>query len=160
MHSIVLFLCTGNFYRSRFAEVWFNHLATQQGLPWRAESAGLAENCWTCNKGPLSPYVEDILRQEGVLSSGEPRCPVDVTPEHFERAARVIALHRREHEPVLRERFGGYARKVEYWGYADVGEVPPEECLPALRDRIAALVQELKQTQARRGASPSAGTRR
>jgi hypothetical protein len=34
----VLFLCTGNYYRSRFAEVLFNSVAGKMGLPWRASS--------------------------------------------------------------------------------------------------------------------------
>lgn len=34
----VLFLCTGNYYRSRFAEIYFNALAAQRGSPWRADS--------------------------------------------------------------------------------------------------------------------------
>jgi protein-tyrosine phosphatase len=38
----VLFLCTGNYYRSRFAEVLFNSVAGTMGLPWRASSRGLA----------------------------------------------------------------------------------------------------------------------
>jgi protein-tyrosine-phosphatase len=38
----VLFLCTGNYYRSRFAEGLFNHLASQLRLGWRADSCGLA----------------------------------------------------------------------------------------------------------------------
>ena len=37
----VLFLCTGNYYRSRFAEIFFNHLASQTSLPWHADSSGL-----------------------------------------------------------------------------------------------------------------------
>ena len=36
----VLFLCTGNYYRSRFAEVLFNSLAGKMGLPWKASSRG------------------------------------------------------------------------------------------------------------------------
>ena len=42
----VLFLCTGNYYRSRFAEELFNHLAIQRGLAWRADSAGLEVEKW------------------------------------------------------------------------------------------------------------------
>ena len=38
----VLFLCTGNYYRGRFAEVLFNSVAGKMGLPWRATSRGLA----------------------------------------------------------------------------------------------------------------------
>ena len=30
----ILFLCTGNYYRSRFAEVLFNSVAGKMGLPW------------------------------------------------------------------------------------------------------------------------------
>ena len=33
----VLFLCTGIYYRSRFAEHFFNWLAETDGLPWRAD---------------------------------------------------------------------------------------------------------------------------
>jgi protein-tyrosine-phosphatase len=37
----VLFLCTGNYYRSRFAEALFNSVAGKMGLPCRASSRGL-----------------------------------------------------------------------------------------------------------------------
>ena len=38
--KFVLFLCTGNYYRSRFAESLFNSVAGKMGLPWRASSRG------------------------------------------------------------------------------------------------------------------------
>jgi hypothetical protein len=41
--KIMLFLCTGNYYRSRFAELLFNHLAKQRGLDWQATSRGLGK---------------------------------------------------------------------------------------------------------------------
>jgi len=40
MPQTVLFLCTGNYYRSRFAEFLFNALAAEAGVDWVAESAG------------------------------------------------------------------------------------------------------------------------
>ena len=41
----VLFLCTGNYFLSRFAAQWFNHRTHQLGLEGqvRACSAGLGE---------------------------------------------------------------------------------------------------------------------
>ena len=44
----VVFICTGNFYRSRFSEYLFNALAKQQGLYWRATSRGL--KTWTVGR--------------------------------------------------------------------------------------------------------------
>ena len=38
----VLFLCTGNYYRSRYAEEIFNHQAGRDGLGWRAFSRAVA----------------------------------------------------------------------------------------------------------------------
>ena len=54
---VVLFLCTGNYYRSRFAEVLFNHLARERGLRWRAESRGLDLAIGVNNVGPISPHT-------------------------------------------------------------------------------------------------------
>jgi hypothetical protein len=36
--SGILFLCTGNYYRSRYVEELFNHRAKIESLPWRAFS--------------------------------------------------------------------------------------------------------------------------
>ena len=38
----VLFLCTGNYYRSRFAGHVFNDRARKGGIAWLADSRGLA----------------------------------------------------------------------------------------------------------------------
>ena len=69
----VLFLCTGNYYRSRFAEVLFNSVAGKLGLPWRASSRGLA-----LERGvPVTFLVKDALtlkdwseRFDNVIDSG------------------------------------------------------------------------------------------
>ena len=37
----VLFICSGNYYRSRLAEILFNHEAERVGLAWEAGSRGL-----------------------------------------------------------------------------------------------------------------------
>ena len=50
----ILFLCTGNYYRSRFAEVMFNSVAAKMSLPWKATSRGLALERGIYNIGPMA----------------------------------------------------------------------------------------------------------
>ena len=50
----VLFLCTGNYYRSRYAEEVFNYITKVEGLAWRAFSRGVAERGSPENIGPMS----------------------------------------------------------------------------------------------------------
>ena len=41
MPDTVLFLCTGNYFRSRFAEHYFNEQARLRNMDWQAASRGL-----------------------------------------------------------------------------------------------------------------------
>jgi hypothetical protein len=50
-----VFPCSGNYYRSRFAEELFNHAAKNAGLNWRASSRGLALE--PENIGPVSHFT-------------------------------------------------------------------------------------------------------
>jgi hypothetical protein len=60
----VLFLCTGNFYRSRFAEILFNSVAERMRLPWKASSRGLALERGVNNVGPVkAPGEWETLRK-------------------------------------------------------------------------------------------------
>lgn len=53
----VLFLCTGNYYRSRYAEVLFNSVVGKMNLPWMASSRGLALERGVNNVGPMAALV-------------------------------------------------------------------------------------------------------
>ncbi|MEK7172485.1 MAG: hypothetical protein AAB740_00715, partial [Patescibacteria group bacterium] len=39
----ILFLCVHNTFRSQMAEAYFNQFAAEQGIKWRAKSAGFLE---------------------------------------------------------------------------------------------------------------------
>src|SRR5713101_3323630 len=64
----VLFLCTGNYYRSRFAEALFNSVAGKLGLPWKASSRGLALERGVNNVGPMEGSAVTALEALGVHS--------------------------------------------------------------------------------------------
>jgi protein-tyrosine phosphatase len=120
----VLFLCTGNYYRSRFAEILFNAVAGQMGLPWKASSRGLALERGINNVGPMAVSAIKALEAHGLSAVAEfGRFPIQVTVEDFEAAHWIVALKEAEHQPLLQERFPAWTDKVEFWHVDDAPEV-------------------------------------
>src|SRR5580765_3663065 len=102
----ILFLCTGNYYRSRFAEVLFNSVARKMGLPWKASSRGLALERGVNNVGPMAESATKTLEKMGLRAAKDcARFPVQVTADDFELANWIVALKEAEHLPLLQERF-------------------------------------------------------
>src|SRR5262245_34595026 len=138
-HRTVLFLCTGNYYRSRFAEALFNSVATKMGLPWRASSRGLALERGVQNVGPMAKSAVKALETLGVRAAEEvARLPGQVTTDDLQEAALVVALKYAEHLPLLHERFPTWAEKVEFW---HVDDAP--EALALIEKEVMALVARL-----------------
>ena len=120
----ILFLCTGNYYRSRFAEILFNSVAGKMGLSWRATSRGLALERGVNNVGPMAVSAITALKAMGIRADDVvSRFPAQVTTDDLERAHRVVALKQAEHLPLLQERFPAWAEKVEFWQVDDAPEV-------------------------------------
>ena len=86
MANRVLFLCTGNYYRSRFAEIVFNTLAAETGLDWCADSRGLALETGTNSVDPMSKEVVAALKQCGISSANVERYPIQVEEKDLEEA--------------------------------------------------------------------------
>lgn len=141
--SIVLFLCTGNYYRSRFAEHLFNARARASGLGWRAESAGLSPECFSRNPGAIAQVTVAALALHGVHVEQPPRLPRDVSERDLAAASLVIALKEDEHKPLLQARFESFASKAEYWTVHDVDCASPADTLPELERKIADLLARL-----------------
>src|SRR4051794_27940469 len=120
----MLFLCTSNYYRSRFAEVLFNSVAGKIGLPWQASSRGLALERGVHNVGPMAASAVGALEALGVRAGDAlTRMPAQVTTDDLEGAALIVALKHAEHLPLLQERFPAWAEKVEFWQVDDAPEV-------------------------------------
>jgi protein-tyrosine phosphatase len=144
----VLFLCSGNYYRSRFAEELFNHLAPAAGLNYRADSAGLWPDCHTHNVGPMSPHTILGLRERGVPLPAVLRAPRDVSDADLRGAALTIALKDSEHRPFVESRFPSWLERVEFWHVDDVGDAPPSVALPLIERSVRELLERLS-TKAR-----------
>ena len=121
----VLFICTGNYYRSRLAEALFNHGAEERGLAWRAFSRGLATHL-VDGAGDISLNTRFALLARGVPLRHTGARPMQLALRDLERAARVVALKEAEHRPLLRALFPAWEDRVEYWHVHDVDVGPPD----------------------------------
>jgi protein-tyrosine-phosphatase len=139
----VLFLCTGNYYRSRFAETLFDHLARRAGLGWRAASRGVAIELGRENLGPISPWALAGLAARGILAPQPARRPRQARPADLAAAHRVVALKEAEHRRFLAERLPGWEDQVEYWHIHDLDVASPGEALARLEDRVRRLIDEI-----------------
>jgi protein-tyrosine-phosphatase len=143
MARTVLFLCTGNYYRSRYAEELFNHLARRAGLDWEATSHALAIERGKDNVGPMARQTIDALTIDGISPMGVSRMPAPCTHDALEASDMVVAVKEAEHRALLTERFLGWEDRVTYWHVHDIDVAPPDEALAELKAHVERLVREL-----------------
>lgn len=140
----VLFLCTGNYYRSRHAEIVFDHHATAAGLQWRAASRGLAVEFGVNNVGPMSRATVERLMALGIPLEPYVRFPQRLTEADLAAADLVVALKEAEHRPLMTERFPAWVERVEYWAVHDLDVTTPVVALPEIEQRVRELVARLQ----------------
>lgn len=139
----ILFLCTGNYYRSRFAEAVFNHEAVRRGLGWRAFSRGLGVHLVN---GDLSFAVAQALAARGIGLDATGPTRVALVRSDLEAAARIVALKESEHRLLIREQFPDWEDRVTYWNVHDVDTMPAAQALPEIESLVCELVASLGAT--------------
>lgn len=141
----VLFICTGNYYRSRFAEEVFNHHTRLEELDWRADSAGLqVPETRAENPGPISHFALAAFREYRVHSTHHSREPKQVTETLLEAADLIIATSLTEHHSMTQERIPLFFDKITFWDVEDVEFVDPSIALNTLFNRTLALLNSLR----------------
>jgi protein-tyrosine phosphatase len=149
-NSRLLFLCTGNYYRSRFVELLFNHHAEKAALSWRAESRGIALEFGVNNRGPISSAALAILKERGIVPAEPLRFPLQVQEEDFSRVQRIIALEDAEHRPLMIERFPHWLEQVEFWQVPDVPRAKVADAVATMTSQVESLIQELTKERLKR----------
>jgi protein-tyrosine phosphatase len=142
----VLFICTGNYYRSRFAEILFNAAARAHGLPWEATSRGTdIYGAGQYNVGPISIVARAALEARGVTVATDLRHPLPLVEADL-TADLIVAVCEAEHRPHLERDFPAAVKRVEFWAVQDLGDTPAVEALAALEQHVTALLDRLSQS--------------
>jgi len=137
----VLFICTGNYYRSRYAEAYFNHLVEKRRLTgWRAFSRGLATEL---AMGLISIHTVERLEKNKIPLIHCSEKPAPLTEEDLKTAHVIIALKREEHLPMMQTLFPDWATRIDYWDIHDIDQAPPETALPEIETRVTTLLDKL-----------------
>jgi protein-tyrosine phosphatase len=143
MTRTVLFLCTGNYYRSRFVELLFNFLASQSGLGWTAISRGIATELGFRNVGPISSHALERLQARGIEIEQDIRPPMQLEERDLSQADSIIVLNEPEHRPYLEMRFPKWAERVEYWRVPDLDAMSADEALLEMEREVRSLIRKL-----------------
>ena len=142
MSHRLLFICTGNYYRSRFAEMLFNAMASGSDLGWQAESRGIVTQ-FAHGLGPISVHVLKGLAARGIEANGQCRYPIQLQESDVAAASLIIAMKEAEHRAFLEENYPNWMGKIEYWDVHDVDVVPVNETLPQIERQLQLLTQRL-----------------
>ena len=140
----ILFLCTGNYYRSRFAEEYFNALARAKGLSHGAASRGLRideEGRW--NIGPISSAALSELKKAGIVPAPPLRRPQNLLPGEPGAYDLIVCLDKKEHLPMVRTRSELTGKRILYWDIKDLGEESPESAMARCRKKVEELLVKL-----------------
>jgi protein-tyrosine phosphatase len=140
MLNTLLFLCTGNYYRSRYAELLFN-ASKPTTMNWRAISRGFDPSPF--NPGPIAVAALDRLVVRGYARPTEMPYPKRLTETDLTNAQRIIALDAHEHPPYVRTWFPAWDSRIEYWHVPDLDRMGPDEALGLIEANVAALLRTL-----------------
>jgi protein-tyrosine phosphatase len=145
--NILLFLCTGNYYRSRYAEIYFNHRARAEMLNWHAISRGLATEKGVWNIGPISQHTLKRMRLRRIDCNSVERSPQQCSEADLAAAARIIALKEAEHRQMLEDRHPDWPDRVEYWHVHDLDLATADQALAEIEGLVEELLSDLAATQ-------------
>ena len=152
MKKKVIFVCSANYYRSRYAEHYFNWLAKREQLGWKADSRGLMVGIWN-NLGPISRFTVDALQQKGIPLEDQPREPKALELADLTAADLVVAVKEAEHRAMMAEQVPVWEDRIEYWHVDDLDCAEAHEALPHLERQIHLLVDRLRTADGHNGSS-------
>lgn len=129
----IVFVCLHGVVNSQMAAAYFNNIAKERGLPFRAISRGI-EMYWT-----IPVRIHDGLALDGLAPANLPNA---LTATEASHANRVVAF-----DPVPAERRGH--ADVTYWSGVPLGIENYEGARDEIERRVDALINTLANEKAK-----------
>ncbi|MCX7664158.1 MAG: hypothetical protein N2112_01280 [Gemmataceae bacterium] len=112
----LVILSSHDYNWGRFAQIEFNLIAKQWGIPWQAESYAIAETPAKPLKGSCSPEVKKRFQLKLPATSPElVRLPRSFDLTQATSAERIVALSEKVHRPIVQNRFPELLERVLFW---------------------------------------------
>jgi protein-tyrosine phosphatase len=143
MDNKLLFICTGNYYRSRYAEIFFNDLALKMEINWQALSRGLAAD-EGLNVGPISAHALKRLKLHSIPIDEQMRFPIQLEEKDLLEANLIIALDRRDHLSMMVKQFPSWADRITYWDVPDLNIMNSEKALSSIERNLHSLMEDIR----------------
>jgi len=137
----ILFVCTANIFRSRFAEEVFNSLAIENSSSLSAFSAGMKVGEFTTRK-IYYPALEQLKRYN-IKPLRENELSTHIDDLNLDEYDRIICMDEPEHRPMVEENTNLKGRDVEYWNIVDIPEEDSRVSLPMCYEKVNKLFSKM-----------------
>ena len=127
----ILFVCERGNVKSLMAASYFNQLAAQRGLPWRAVARGISPDSTTVPKS-----IAAALLAEGVDVSEFH--PTKVDAKDAADAAQIVVIG-----SDLPARLGGDEQRIEQWNNVPPASTSYDAARSSLKAHVAKLLERL-----------------
>ena len=141
MHNI-LFVCTANIFRSRFAEEVFNFLAAEERIPAKAFSAGLKVGEYHVKK-IYRPALEQLTKFN-IKPKRPNELSVHINEVQLSKYDQLICMDEADHKPMVLSNSKLNDINFEYWDIIDEPKVQSDISLPICFSKVKELVDGLK----------------
>jgi len=142
MRKQICFVCTGNYFRSRFAEAWFNHKMQELKVEptWSSISRGLKVDDAN-SRAVISPLTEAALQRKKISLKFTGEKPTTLTQEDCAKSAMIICIDLDEHRPMMNVVCPGFEHKTFYWNVKDLyGDKDPKPTFKQIEKHMWGLV--------------------
>jgi protein-tyrosine phosphatase len=141
--TLVLFICTGNFYRSRHAEAIFSIGTPLKRAVRKGFFKGFINIHCSGRTGTLiSTDTEERLKTLGVPLELTRPSPVQLRAKDLKKAHHIIALKKDEHYEMMLSSHPEWADKIHYWHMHDIDFEDPQTVLPKIEEEVLNLLIE------------------